>query len=78
MAVSVTGTPTPACKLARLPKSRLDFWKPKLDGNRERDLRNQDALTALGWDFMVVWECEIREKERVENKIIDFVRRPGA
>ena len=48
------------CKLARLPKSRLDFWLPKLEGNAERDKKAQAALRANGWRVIVVWECELR------------------
>ena len=59
--------PDPACKLARLPKSRLDFWKPKLEGNRRRDRENQARLRKLGWDVLVVWECQIGYKEHIEN-----------
>lgn len=53
------------CKLARLPKSKLAFWKPKLDANRKRDIRNQRKLRALGWRLLVVWECELVDTERV-------------
>ena len=38
----------------RLPKSRLDFWKPKLENNRERDLKNQADLQELGWNVLEV------------------------
>ncbi|WP_083347328.1 very short patch repair endonuclease [Rhizobium sp. LCM 4573] len=48
-----------SCKLARLPKSRLDFWLPKLERNAQRDAENSARLEALGWDEMVVWECEV-------------------
>jgi DNA mismatch endonuclease (patch repair protein) len=58
-----------SCKLARLPKSRLDFWLPKLEANRLRDKRNQRRLRALGWRIMVVWECELSHKERTENRL---------
>src|SRR5262245_32611892 len=44
------------CKLARLPKSRVQFWRSKLEGNRERDRRNQRALRARGWRVLVLWE----------------------
>lgn len=50
----------PACKLARLPKTRLDFWLPKLDGNHERDARNIVALEAMAWTPLIVWECETK------------------
>jgi len=52
----------PSCKLARLPKSRLDFWVPKLDANRERDIRNESELHQLGWDVRIVWECKLNEE----------------
>ena len=48
-----------ACKLSRLPKSRLDFWLPKLERNAERDAENSARLKALGWDEMIVWECQV-------------------
>jgi DNA mismatch endonuclease (patch repair protein) len=66
--------PDPNCKLARLPKSRLDFWRPKLEGNRERDLRNQSELDALGWRYLIVWECELMHIEQLENKLLGFLR----
>ena len=47
--------PDPACKLARLPKTRQDFWVPKLEGNRQRDIENQRRLTEMGWEVLVVW-----------------------
>jgi DNA mismatch endonuclease (patch repair protein) len=65
--------PHPECKLARLPKSRLDFWAPKLQGNRERDLRRQGELEALGWQSMVVWECQLRHREQLENELRAFL-----
>ena len=65
--------PDPKCALARLPKSRLGFWEPKLTANRERDLRNQAALAEAGWRILVVWECELGDKERLENKLEEFL-----
>ncbi|MBN9004884.1 MAG: DNA mismatch endonuclease Vsr [Rhizobiales bacterium] len=55
--------PDPECKLARLPKSRLDFWLPKLEGNRARDERNKVALEALGWKIIEVWECQTKPED---------------
>lgn len=54
--------PDPTCKLARMPKSRLDFWRPKLEGNRARDLRQEAELAAQGWALHIVWECQIRDE----------------
>lgn len=49
----------PKCKLARMPKSRPEFWGPKLRGNRERDDRVRAKLKEQGWTVLEVWECEI-------------------
>ena len=65
--------PDPDCRLARLPKSRHEFWVPKLEGNRQRDLRNEVALAALGWESLVLWECELRQGTSLENKIRTFL-----
>ncbi|WP_092605177.1 very short patch repair endonuclease [Janthinobacterium sp. YR213] len=51
--------PDPNCRLARMPKSKLDFWRPKLEGNRLRDGKNRSTLEAEGWTVIEVWECEI-------------------
>ena len=62
-----------ACALARMPKSRLDFWMPKLNGNKERDRRVRRALTRLGWSVLTVWECQLKSTERLQQRIIKFL-----
>ncbi len=63
----------PACRLARLPKSRLEFWEPKLAANAERDARHQQALRKAGWGILVVWECQLRHSEQLENILKQFL-----
>lgn len=63
----------PACKLAPLPKSRLNFWLPKLEGNRLRDLRDIEKLAALGWRSLVIWECVIRDRSGLARTIAEFM-----
>lgn len=55
----------PGCPATRLPKSRLEFWEPKLAGNVERDRRNRSTLEAAGWQVIVIWECETRDPQRL-------------
>lgn len=62
------------CPSTRLPKSRLDFWEPKLEGNRRRDIEKQRQLGDLGWDYLVVWECETRDENKLADKLNDFLR----
>lgn len=61
------------CALARLPKSRGEFWLPKLEGNAERDARNARALRRLGWGVMTIWECQLRGTARLTNTIRRFL-----
>lgn len=61
------------CSLARMPKSRVDFWSAKLHGNRDRDAVKQAQLQALGWDVMVVWECELRDLDAVVARVQAFL-----
>lgn len=65
--------PEPDCPLARLPKSRLDFWLPKLEGNRERDEKKQQQLKELGWEVLVVWECQLKDKAPLRTRLKDFL-----
>ena len=63
----------PRCALARLPKSRVDFWETKLEGNRTRDLRNEASVRAAGWETLVVWECELSEESSVKERLRSFL-----
>lgn len=65
--------PNRRCKLARLPKSRLEFWLPKLLENRARDLRTQRALNRLDWRYIVIWECQLSHPDRIEARIRKFL-----
>ncbi|WP_124372940.1 very short patch repair endonuclease [Pseudomonas chlororaphis] len=63
------------CPLARLPKSRLDFWVPKLEGNRERDIRTLHQLKSQGWEVLVIWECELKDLNLLEKMLYGFLGR---
>ena len=62
-----------SCALARLPKSKLDFWRPKLEGNRKRDERNKRALARAGWKVLTLWECEIKDLKWLGAVIKSFL-----
>lgn len=59
----------PGCKYAYTPKSRLDFWLTKFTRNVQRDLTVQEALQALGWKVVIVWECHTKDREILRNEI---------
>lgn len=61
------------CQLARLPKSRPEFWLPKLEKNKRRDSAIRASLTRQGWRSLVIWECELRDPVRVMIKTLVFL-----
>lgn len=52
--------PDPACRDARLPTSRQEYWLPKLQRNVERDKYAQEALLKDGWKVLTIWDCETK------------------
>ena len=48
------------CKYFVMPKTNEEFWSNKLQKNVERDLKNYEALKELGWNVIVIWECQLR------------------
>jgi DNA mismatch endonuclease (patch repair protein) len=52
-----------------MPKSNLDYWKPKLERNKLRDAENIRLLEADGWRVIIVWECELKKSVRNERLI---------
>ena len=57
------------CKYFRLPKSNVEFWSEKIEGNIERDRESMQALFDLGWKVIRVWECELRNKANREETL---------
>ena len=55
------------CKHAVMPKSNVDYWKKKLYGNKERDKRNQEKLEEMGWNVIIVWECQLKKDKREQT-----------
>jgi DNA mismatch endonuclease (patch repair protein) len=71
------------CKIGRAPKSKLDYWLPKLTENKRRDEVKQAALEALEWRVLTVWQCEARNPLGVADILSVFLdgdvsdRHPG-
>jgi len=57
------------CIDGHIPKSREDYWKPKLLRNRQRDSRNDRALRKMGWTVIVVWGCKIQNHKGLDREI---------
>ncbi|MBD0272344.1 MAG: DNA mismatch endonuclease Vsr [Acetobacteraceae bacterium] len=61
------------CGCARLPKTRLDYWGPKIAANRARDGRKAAALRREGWSVAAVWECQLRKPGALERRLARFL-----
>ena len=61
------------CPKGRLPKSRLDYWQPKLDETKNRDRIKQEQLQSLGWRVLVIWQCETVDTRALAPRLQDFV-----
>lgn len=57
------------CPYAYTPKTRKEFWSRKFDANVQRDRRVAGELRALGWKVLVVWECELRDSEKLSRRL---------
>ncbi|NCO35005.1 MAG: very short patch repair endonuclease [Armatimonadetes bacterium CG2_30_59_28] len=57
------------CRFAYTPKTRRDFWVTKLESNVTRDLFVKKELRKLGWHVLTVWECELRNTDRLERRL---------
>jgi DNA mismatch endonuclease (patch repair protein) len=56
-----------ACKLSKLPATRTEFWRAKLQKNVERDRTAQASLLREGWRVMTVWECATRDRDAAKR-----------
>ena len=52
------------CRYYTIPKTNTDFWVGKVRRNRERDLKVQHELAAMGWHSITIWECELKPVKR--------------
>lgn len=65
------------CKKGQsLPAKNREFWQKKLSDNVERDRRNYEALHQIGWQTLVVWECEIKNVKRLREQLIRYLENP--
>lgn len=60
------------CPNCSTPKSNAEFWEAKFSGNIKRDKQNIAKLEKSGWHVIVVWECELRDLEHLEKRLLTF------
>ena len=65
--------PDSACRITRVPKSRLEYWVPKLNRNKQRDAEVMVLMRKIGWEVLVVWECQVADEESLKRSVVDFI-----
>lgn len=64
------------CKRAHIPRTRSAYWTAKFERNKARDQRQRLQATELGWEVLVVWECEVPAKAALQEKLSVFLGPP--
>lgn len=62
------------CIDSHIPKSRIDYWRPKLTRNRRRDKTNERNLKVLGWQVLTLWECELGDVPVLRKTLAAFLQ----
>lgn len=61
------------CPRATKPRANAKFWQDKLKRNATRDAQQLAALAAIGWRTLVIWECEIKDRQSLAARIQGFL-----
>lgn len=62
------------CQAAKRPQSNSDYWNKKLDKNVARDKKNIELLLSRGWRVLIIWECQIKNKQYLINTLLGFLQ----
>jgi DNA mismatch endonuclease (patch repair protein) len=62
------------CPYGRVvPKTNAEFWQTKRLSNVTRDAKNSEELAKQGWRVLIIWECEVKDKEKLQERITHFL-----
>jgi len=62
------------CDRSHTPGSNTGYWIPKLERNQKRDAANARALRELGWNSLIIWECEVSQPTKIRTRISRFLK----
>jgi len=63
------------CTRSKLPSTNKKFWREKIEGNKRNDKSNKIKLKKMGWDYLVIWQCDIKKRntEKLSKNISTFL-----
>lgn len=59
-----------SCRFARIPKSNIEFWVNKISANSKNDAKNFKLLKRLGWQVLVIWECQLSDESNLARLVV--------
>lgn len=63
------------CRKGRMqPKKNVDFWKTKIENNKKRDIKIKEVLESMGWNVLLIWECEIKTLDALKLKLKNYFK----
>lgn len=62
------------CRRASIPKSNIEFWTAKITRNKDRDANVIADLSELGWQTLVIWECQVGDDRLLADTLNDFLQ----
>lgn len=65
--------PDLGCPDSKIPLSNQSYWVPKLARTQNRDAANQSLLSNLGWEHLVVWECDLNDLNSLRTRLVNFL-----
>jgi len=63
------------CRRSERPETNRHFWDRKIDGNITRDRRNLRALKKDNWKTLVIWQCEIKDENKLMRRLLRFAEK---
>ena len=61
------------CKRATIPDTNKEFWERKISANKVRDQKNIFDLEKLGYRCLVIWQCELKDKNLLIQRLLNFL-----
>ncbi|HEY8566603.1 MAG TPA: very short patch repair endonuclease [Beijerinckiaceae bacterium] len=61
----------------RIPATNTEYWTAKIARNKARDAASRKALQDAGWAVIELWECQLRDKASLIERLKTFLDRPN-
>jgi DNA mismatch endonuclease (patch repair protein) len=60
------------CRYFKLPATRTEWWREKIEGNVKNDIIKKEQLQEAGYKVLIIWECELKE-DNTYNQLLEHI-----